>query len=121
MKERTHYGKVFKENAIKLVFERKNVSELVHELGIALFLLYLLRKEFQQKGERCFPGNGIWSLNADVGKIAGQEKRLKEVETEWDMKKSRENSKKIFFVSFFDRSFIKTCITCPLKNRLLKD
>ena len=27
-KERTHYDRVFKENAVKLSYERKNVSEL---------------------------------------------------------------------------------------------
>lgn len=32
-KERTHYDKTFKEDAVKLSLERKNVSELAQELG----------------------------------------------------------------------------------------
>ena len=39
-KLRTHYGKAFKENAVKLSLERKNVSELAQELRIATFLIY---------------------------------------------------------------------------------
>ena len=50
-KQRTHFDKAFKENAVKLSLERKNVSELAQELGIVPFLLYRWRKEFQQKGE----------------------------------------------------------------------
>ncbi len=48
-KERTYYDKAFKENAVKLSFERKNVSELAHELGVDPLLLYRWRKEYQEK------------------------------------------------------------------------
>lgn len=49
-KQRTHYYKTFKENAVKLSLERKNVTELAHELGIEPQLLYRWRKELQAKG-----------------------------------------------------------------------
>ena len=39
-KQRTHYDKAFKENAVKLSFERKSGSELAHELGVDPILLY---------------------------------------------------------------------------------
>ena len=39
-KERTHYDKTFKEDAVKLSLERKNVSELAQELGVDPMLLY---------------------------------------------------------------------------------
>jgi len=42
-KQRTHFDKAFKENAVKLSLERKNISELAQELGIAPFLLYRWR------------------------------------------------------------------------------
>jgi transposase len=64
-KQRTHFDKAFKENAVKLSLERKNISELAQELGIAPFLLYRWRKEFQQKGEASFPGHGVQSLSED--------------------------------------------------------
>jgi transposase len=55
-KQRTPYDKAFKENAVKLSFERKNVSHLAHELGISPTLLYRRRKEYQEReGETVFP------------------------------------------------------------------
>ncbi len=86
-KKRTHYDKAFKENAVKLSLERKNVSSLAQELGIAPFLLYRWRKEFQQKGEASFPGNGVQAQAEDAKRIAELEKRLNEAETERDILK----------------------------------
>ena len=86
-KQRTHFDKAFKENAVKLSLERKNVSGLAQELGIAPFLLYRWRKEFQQKGKASFPGNGVRSLSEDTKRIAELEKRLGETETERDILK----------------------------------
>jgi transposase len=57
-KQRTYYDKAFKENAVKLSFERKNVSDLAHELGISPALLYRRRKKYRERGESSFPGNG---------------------------------------------------------------
>ena len=86
-KQRTHFDKAFKENAVKLSLKRKNVSELAQELGIASYLLYRWRKEFLQKGKASFPGNGVHSLSADVKRIAELEKHFKEAETERDILK----------------------------------
>ncbi|MCI1785265.1 MAG: transposase [Bacteroidales bacterium] len=58
-KERTHYDKSFKENAVKLSIERKNISDLAQELGIKPFLLYRWRKEYLKEGSFSFPGNGV--------------------------------------------------------------
>ncbi|MDD2283954.1 MAG: transposase [Paludibacter sp.] len=70
-KQRTHYDKTFKENAVKLSLERKNVSELAQELGVDPLLLYRWRKEYQQKGEARFPGKGVQSLSEDAQKNKG--------------------------------------------------
>jgi len=86
-KQRTHYDKAFKENTVKLSLERKNVSALAQELGIAPFLLYRWRKEFQEKGKTRFPGNGIQSLSENSKKIAELEKRLNDAEIERDILK----------------------------------
>ena len=86
-KQRTHYDKAFKENAVKLSLERKNVSDLAHELGISPALLYRWRKEYQERGESSFPGNGIRSREGDAGRVAELEKRLKETEIERDILK----------------------------------
>jgi transposase len=86
-KQRTHYDKAFKENAVKLSFERKNVSELAHELGVEPLLLYRWRKEYQEKGSSSFPGNGVQSLSEEAKKVADLEKRLYDAETERDILK----------------------------------
>ena len=86
-KQRTHYDKAFKENAVKLSFERKNVSELAQELGVEPFLLYRWRKEFQNKGSLSFPGNGVQVLSEEARRVAELEKRLFDAETERDILK----------------------------------
>ncbi len=86
-KQRTHFDKAFKENAVKLSLERKHISGLAQELGIASFLLYRWRKEYRQKGEASFPGNGVPSLREDAKRIAELEKRLGEAATERDILK----------------------------------
>ncbi len=86
-KQRTHYDKAFKENAVKLSLERKKVSELAHELGISPALLYRWRKEYQERGESSFPGNGVRSREGDAGRVTELEKRLKETEIERDILK----------------------------------
>lgn len=86
-KQRTHYDKAFKDNAVKLSLERKNVSELAHELGIVPLLLYRWRKEYQGKGSLSFPGNGVQSISEEAKKVAALEKRLFDAETERDILK----------------------------------
>jgi len=86
-KQRTHYDKVFKDNAVKLSFERKNVSELAHELGVEPLLLYRWRKEYQEKGLQSFPGNGVQTFSEEAKKVADLEKRLFDAETERDILK----------------------------------
>jgi len=86
-KQRKHYDKAFKENAVKLSFERKNVSELAHELGVEPLLLYRWRKEYQEKGSLSFPGNGVQSISEEAKKVAALEKRMFDTETERDILK----------------------------------
>ena len=86
-KQRTHYDKTFKENAVKLSLDRKNVSELAHELGVDPLLLYRWRKEYQQKGETSFPGKGVQSLSEEARRIMELEKRLNDSEIELEILK----------------------------------
>ena len=86
-KQRTHYDKAFKENAVKLCLDRKNVSELAQELGVEPLLLYRWRKEYQNKGPLSFPGNGVKALSEESKKVAELEKRLYDAETERDILK----------------------------------
>ena len=86
-KERTHYDKSFKENAVKLSYERKNLSEFARELGIDPLLLHRWRKEFQENGSLSFPGNGVQALSEEAKELADLKKKLLEAETERDILK----------------------------------
>jgi len=80
-KQRTHYDKAFKENAVKLSLDRKNVSDLAHELGISPALLYRWRKEYRERGESSFPGNGVRSREGEAAGLQSWKnasKRLKQ-------------------------------------------
>ena len=90
-RERTHYDKTFKEDAVKLSLERKNVSELAQELGVDPMLLYRWRKEYQKKGETSFPGKGVQSLSAETRRIKELEKRLNDSEIELEILKKALN------------------------------
>lgn len=50
-------------------------------------MLYRWRKEFREKGDSCFPGNGIQSLSEESKRIVDLEKRLNDAEIERDILK----------------------------------
>ncbi|MFV8355792.1 transposase [Flavobacterium sp. XS1P32] len=81
------YEKAFKEKAVKLSYDRKNISELSGELGITAPKLYKWRKEFAEFGEGSFPGKGNLKLTPEQEKIHELEKRLKDAELERDILK----------------------------------
>jgi transposase len=82
---RTIYDKAFKEKAVQLNYDRKNISELSRELGITAPQLYKRRKEFEEFRERSFPGKGNLKLTPEQEKIHELEKRLKDAELERDI------------------------------------
>ena len=65
VKERTHYDWVFKEKAVNLGYERKNVSELSRELSITSHIIYGWRKELEKYGQGSFPCNGIIKMTSE--------------------------------------------------------
>ena len=86
-RERKIYDPAFKTKAVQLSKERTNISELTRELGIAVTLLYKLRKEYEEFGEGSFPGNGNLKLTLEQEKIYELEKRLKDAELKHDILK----------------------------------
>ncbi|MGL5262336.1 MAG: transposase [Bacteroides sp.] len=58
MKQRKVYDREFKENAVKLSYERDNFSQFARELGISVKQLYSWRSQYKLKGSESFPGNG---------------------------------------------------------------
>lgn len=57
-KIRKKYDRTFKERAVELSKDRKNISELARELGVSATQLYKWRKESEDSGTRSFLGNG---------------------------------------------------------------
>jgi transposase len=86
-KTRKKYDKAFKEKAVELSKERKNLSELARELGIFPGQLYRWRKEEEEFKEGSFPGNGNLKQTAEQERITALEKRLKDAELERDILK----------------------------------
>lgn len=86
-KERTHYDSLFKENAVKLSYERKNVSGLARELGVSAALLYRWREEYTQYGKGSFPGNGIIKQTPEEKELSEMKKRIRDIEMENDILK----------------------------------
>ncbi len=82
MGERKEYNSDFKVNAVKLSYERKNLTGLSRDLGITLYLIYRWRKEYSQYGEGSFPGNGVPKLTPEEKEIAELREKLRKIEVE---------------------------------------
>lgn len=86
-KPRKIYSRDFKENAVKLSYERSNVSDLARELGIRPNFLYRWREESQTKGAESFPGKGKQSVTADYNELLDLRKQLKRKDMELEILK----------------------------------
>ncbi len=86
-KARKKYDRAFKERAVQLSKERKNLSELARELGIKPVQLYRWRKEQEEFGAGSFPGNGHVKQTPEQERIRALEKKLKDAELERDILK----------------------------------
>ncbi len=86
-KTRKKYDRAFKERAVQLSKERKNLSELTRELGIKPVQLYRWRKEQEEFGAGSFPGNGHVKQTPEQERIRALEKNLKDAELERDILK----------------------------------
>jgi len=77
-KHRTNrkYDRAFKEEAIKLSYERKNLSAVARELGIDSKMLRRWRKEYEQFKDLSFQGQGTSRTSEEQKKIRQLEKEL---------------------------------------------
>ena len=97
-KDRKIYSREFKENAVKLSYERSNVSDLARELGLRANMLYRWREESQIKGKESFPGNGRQSVTSEYEELLELRKQLKRKEMELEILK-----KAVGIISMSDR------------------
>src|SRR5574343_593956 len=79
-RNRKVYSKDYKINAVKLVTETgRKASEVARDLGVAEQLLYLWKRQYLDKKEESFPGNGNISSKDDyIRKLELENKRLKD-------------------------------------------
>jgi transposase len=77
MDQRKQYSREFKEEAVRLAAESKNKSGLARDLGINLSMLRRWELEFNQSGEKAFPGKGN-PKDKEMATLKKENLRLKE-------------------------------------------
>ncbi len=81
------YDRKFKEEAVKLSYERHNLSSLARELGVDYKALLRWRKEYEQFKEASFQGNGNVRLTDEQKEIKRLQKELSTRTTELEILK----------------------------------
>jgi transposase len=79
---RMHYDRKFKENAVKLSYQRDNLNDLARELGIRSELVYRWRREFKEYGTGSFSGHGVPNLTPEMKELSDLKKQIQRIETE---------------------------------------
>jgi len=87
MEQRRKFDKEFKLMTVELSKSRENLVDLAKELDIKVGLIYRWRREFLDKREGSFPGNGKPKQTPEEAEIARLKKALKDVEMERDILK----------------------------------
>lgn len=106
MEERRTYTEEFKRDAVELSFNSdKTIKEIADDLGIIYGNLTRWRREYKDKGEHTFPGNGNQNLTPEEQKIKDLEDELRETKLERDILKKAVGifSKKIEVIYGFIR------------------
>jgi len=79
---RMHYDRKFKENTVKLSYQRDNINDLARELGIRSELVYRWRREFKEYGTGSFSGHGVPNLTPEMKELSNLKKQIQRIETE---------------------------------------
>ena len=88
MGKRRSYTEEFKKDAVELsINSDKTIKEIAEDLGINYGNLTRWRREYKQKGNLTFPGNGNQKLTPEQQKIKELESKLKEANLERDILK----------------------------------
>lgn len=87
MKERKAYDRAFKEKAVKLSYDRDNMTQFDRELGISVKHLYSWRSQYRIKGSESFPGNGNMPVSEDAKAFAQLKKEHARLQQEHEILK----------------------------------
>lgn len=91
-----HYDKAFKEQALRLIEKRGNLSQVSRELGVSSSQLARWRRESEKFGDHSFPGRGVERLTDEQRKIKELEKQLKDRDLDIEILKKA--------IAFFSRA-----------------
>lgn len=86
-KQRRQFDKEFKIMAVELCLSGKPTSKVAEELGLRSELLGRWKREYQQKKEGSFSGQGKPALTPEQSEVAKLKKQLREAEIERDILK----------------------------------
>jgi len=80
-KDRKHYDKEFKLNAVKLTLEtNRSTASVARDLGIESNTLYNWKREYRNEAEQAFPGKG--NLTVEDEEMRTLKRRNAELEEE---------------------------------------
>ena len=85
--QRRVFDREFKIKTVELSYQRENIKELAHELGIRPELIYRWRSELATLEGRSFPGNGNKSQSQEDSEVARLKKELADITMERDILK----------------------------------
>ena len=85
--EKRYFDRAFKVMAVELCLSCKSTGEVAQELGIRANLLSRWKREYKQKREGSFSGQGKPSLSPEQAEVAKLKKQLREAEIERDILK----------------------------------
>lgn len=89
MKEKyKKYNRIYKEDAVKLSYEKNSIKESAEELEIRSNLICRWRKEYQEFGLGSFRGSGYDRIHPDNKKIFDLQKKSKESELRYEILKN---------------------------------
>jgi transposase len=80
--QRMHYDRKFKENTVKLSYQRDNINDLARELGIRSELVYRWRRELKEYGAGSFSVHGVPNLTPEMKELSDLKKQVQRIETE---------------------------------------
>ncbi|MEP6803783.1 MAG: transposase, partial [Flavobacterium sp.] len=87
VKKYKKFDRIFKENAVKLSYERRTIKEFAEELGILPCILSRWRKEYLKFGTGSFPGSGYDRVHPEKKKSFELEKDCKDSELRFEILK----------------------------------
>ena len=86
--KRRKHSEEFKRDAVALSYKsEKSMTEIADDLGIHRSVLVRWRKEFDEYGDKAFPGNGLRKLSPTEEENLRLKKELADVKEERDILK----------------------------------